>query len=172
MALLEHGGGVSLAARELGLSPEEILDFSASINPLGIPPGVLAAARESLGAARHYPEIDGASLVDALAGFHGLPAAHLLAGSGSTELIYLLPRVLRPRRALLVTPSFSEYRRSLDQAGTAVDLFPLRPEEGFFLDPARLLRSVAADTDLVLLANPGNPSGVGIDPETIDPAKA
>ncbi len=164
----DHGGGVARAARELGMAPAEILDFSASINPLGIPSGVLGAARRALAEAVHYPEIDALALTRGLADFHGLAVANLLAGSGSTELIYQIPRVLRPRRALLVTPAFSEYERSLAQAGCEIDAFALRPEENFRLDPARLLAALRADTEMVVLANPGNPTGIGIDPGVIE----
>lgn len=168
MQIGEHGGGVWRTARELGIPASEILDFSASINPLGIPDGVLRAAREALAASVHYPEIDASSLREALAAFHGLPAAQILPGSGSTELIYLFPRVLRPRRALLVTPAFSEYARALEQSGTALDVFPLDPENGFRLDPERLLHALSPETDLILFANPGNPTGVGLDPAAVE----
>lgn len=164
----QHGGGVARAALRLGLDAEAILDFSASINPLGMPPAVLEAARGSLEQAVHYPEIDGATLRGALADFHGISSDHLLPGCGSTELIYLLPRVLRPRRALLVTPAFSEYERSLKQGETAVDYFPLRPEDGFRLDPARLLGRLEPDTELVVLANPGNPTGATVEPAALE----
>lgn len=168
MNCFEHGGGVHRAARETGLPLESILDFSASINPLGMPPAVAAAARRGLEESIHYPEVDAAGLRQALAAFHRLPAACILPGNGSTELIYLFPRVLRPRRALLVTPAFSEYERALAQAGTRLDVFPLCPEEEFPFDLCRLLRRVEPDTDLVLLANPGNPSGVPVAPEQIE----
>jgi threonine-phosphate decarboxylase len=163
-----HGGDVAQAARELGLPASAILDFSASINPLGMPTAVLEAAREALAQAIHYPEIAAASFAEALAKHHGLPVGHFLPGSGSTELLYLFPRVLRPRRALLVTPAFSEYERSLNQAGTAIDILPLRPEDDFRLEPARLLQRLRPETDLVLLANPANPTGGAIDPATVE----
>lgn len=163
----EHGGGVARAARELGLSESEILDFSASINPLGIPEGVLAAARKALWRAVHYPEIDAGALVQALAAYLGVPTECVLAGNGSTELIYLLPRVLRPRRALVVAPAFSEYRRSLDLAGVPVDYLVLDAGEDFRLDPSRLLEAVRPDTELVILANPANPVGNAVDPRSI-----
>jgi threonine-phosphate decarboxylase len=163
----DHGGGVARAARELGLPPASILDFSASINPLGIPPEVLRTAREALDEAVHYPEIDASSLTEALAEYHGIPVENILPGSGSTELLYLFPRVLQPRRALLVTPAFTEYERSLNQAGTALEIYPLVPETGFHLDPERLLQHLEPDIDLILLANPGNPMGSTIPPETI-----
>ncbi|WP_291316992.1 threonine-phosphate decarboxylase CobD [Desulfuromonas sp.] len=164
----QHGGGVLRAARELGRPVAELFDFSASINPLGTPVGALQAAREALDLAGHYPEIAAASLGAALAAHHRLPERCVLPGNGSTELLYLLPRVLRPRRALVVVPAFSEYGRSLHSAGTALDAFALRPEDDFRLDPEALLESLHPDTDLVLLANPANPTGVGIGPEVLE----
>lgn len=168
MKRFAHGGNVFQIARELGLDPMAILDFSASINPLGMPAGVRRTALAALDQAVHYPEIDAASLVAALAAHLGLPAGNLLPGSGSTELLYLFPRVFRPRRALLVTPAFSEYERSLQQAGVAIDFFPLSPDDGFRFDAGSLLRRLTPQTDLVLLTNPGNPSGAGIEPAVIE----
>lgn len=163
-----HGGNVWQAARDLGLPLGEIIDFSASINPLGMPQGVLEAARQALAQAVHYPEIDAGGLRAALAAHHRLPLSNLLPGCGSSELIYLLPRVLRPRRTLLVTPAFSEYRRALNLAGSAIDAFPLEPADNFRLEIPRLLAAVQPDTDLLLLANPGNPTGAAIPPEDLE----
>ncbi len=163
----EHGGNVAQAARELGLAPEAILDFSASINPLGIPAGVMNAIQAALPQIIHYPEPDGASLREALGRHHELSSEYFLPGSGSTELIYLLPRVLRPRRALLVAPCFSEYERSLQQAGCAIDFLPLSPEDDFALDPSRLLHRLETDTELVVIANPANPTGAAYPPAAI-----
>lgn len=162
-----HGGGVARAARELGLPESSILDFSASINPLGMPAGVREAALAALERALHYPEIDARALVEALATDTGLPAGCLLAGNGSTELIYLLPRVLRPRRALVVAPAFSEYARALELAGVETEYFLLQAEEEFRLDPDRLADAVRPGTDLLILANPANPLGTALEPGLI-----
>lgn len=155
-----HGGRVFQAARELGLPLEQILDFSASINPLGMPDRVRQAAIDAIGHAVHYPEIDAASFVDDLAEFHDLPHACFMAGSGSTELIYLLAQCFRPTRAVIVTPAFSEYRRSLLQVGCAVEEFPLLVDADFALDVEAVVKAVDKKTDFVYIANPGNPSGV------------
>lgn len=159
-----HGGDVGAAARELGLPVSELLDFSASINPLGIPASVLDAAQRGVAESLHYPEIAADSLTAALAAHHGLPAEHFLPGAGSTPLFYLLARVLRPRRVLLVEPAFSEYRRSLTLSGAVIDPFLLDPAADFAFNPQQLLARVTPETDLVLLANPGNPSGAAIPP--------
>jgi len=161
----KHGGDVFAAATELGIKPEAILDFSASINPLGAPPQAMSAATEALEACGHYPEVDAASLQVDLAAFHQLPKECLLPGAGSTELIYLVPRVLRPRRALLVTPAFSEYQPALTQVGCSIENFKVAPGES--VDPDRLVAVAGNGFDLVLFANPGNPHGSGIPRETV-----
>jgi threonine-phosphate decarboxylase len=150
--------------RELGLTREQICDFSASINPLGVPPEVEQALAESLCRISDYPEADAASLRTALAEYHGLSEALLLPGSGSTELIYLLPRVLRPRRALLLRPCFGEYAPALQQAGCQLDYCDLAPDDDFTFAPEAILAARHAETDLVVLANPGNPSGIALPP--------
>jgi threonine-phosphate decarboxylase len=162
-----HGGGVDRAMAELGFSREQILDFSASINPFGTPSEVSTALEEGLARISDYPEIDAASLRSALADFHQLAEANLLPGSGSTELIYLLPRVFKPGRALLVEPCFSEYAPALQQVGCQLDRVCLSPETGFRFSAEQIFNSLQADTELVMLANPGNPTGVGIEPEEL-----
>jgi len=167
----DHGGNVEQAARELGLRPRDMLDFSASINPLGIPSPVQAAVEASLPDIVHYPEVDGSGLAKALAIYHDLPAEHFLPGSGSTELIYLLPQVLKPHRALLIAPCFSEYERALLQVRAQIDIFPLNSAAEFRLDPLHLLHRLhrlEPDTDLIMLANPANPTGTGIAPDTVE----
>lgn len=156
-----HGGQALALARELGCPLETLLDFSASLNPLGPPVEALTAAQAALAESCHYPESDAASLAKALAAHHGLPDDCVLAGAGATEFIFLVPRVLQPRRILLVEPAFSEYRPALSQAGARIDSFQLNPGNDFRFDPATLGKTVHPDTDLVWLANPLNPSGTG-----------
>jgi len=163
-----HGGQALLLAKKLGKPLAAILDFSASINPLGPPPEALQAAHQALGAIQHYPESDAGSLRAALAAHHRLAEEHLLVGNGSTELIYLLPRLLQPRRALIVTPAFSEYRAALQLAGVEVLELPLDPQQQFACSAARLIEAARHhQVDMLLVANPGNPSGAGSDPATL-----
>lgn len=167
MCRYHHGGGIYQAAVELQRPAAELLDFSASINPLGMPPTVRAASAAALDDAIHYPEIHAESLVAALASHHHLDPSHLLPGNGSTPLFALLARTLRPRRALVVRPAFSEYQRALQLAGIGIDAFDLTPENDFALDPDQLLQRLTPETDLLLIANPGNPSGAKIAATTL-----
>jgi len=162
-----HGGNILALARTCDLPLEALHDFSASINPLGYPAGVAQALQASLAELSHYPEQHGERLVAAFADRHRLAGERLLVGNGSTELIYLLPRVLRPRRAAIVTPAFGEYGRALALADIPYDQLPLDAQDGFAFDPEALLARIDPACELVVVANPGNPTGVPIAPHTL-----
>lgn len=159
MTAFDHGGTVFAVARQLGVPPEELFDFSASINPLGPVPGVREALASAFGRSVHYPDSAATALTAALADYHDLTPANVCVGNGSTELIYLLPLLVAGRRGLIVAPPFSEYGKSLRRAGWEVDYLDLTAADGFRLAPAQLAGRLAAGYDLLLLGNPGNPSG-------------
>ena len=158
-----HGGDVFAAARALGARVGDLLDFSANINPLGFPEGVREAVIESLPLLRHYPDPASFELVEAVAREKGLRREQVMIGNGSTELIYLVSRVLKPGRALIVGPAFFEYERALNLAGVET-LFHQADEDHDFtiIEPPP-----TGDCRMVFLANPGNPSGTLVRPETL-----
>ena len=118
------GGDVYHLARTLGVNLGDLLDFSANINPLGFPPGLNGAVQEALKEIVHYPDRRSLKLGAALAAYHHLTPEEILVGNGSTELIYLAARALRPRRGLIVTPAFSEYEHALNLAQVPADFYP------------------------------------------------
>ena len=155
-----HGGNVWDASSRLGLPVGEIIDFSASINPCGPSRHVKEAIRRSLPLLPSYPDPDNNSLRESLASFHGLSPNEILPANGSTELIYLIPQVLKPRSALIIEPAFSEYRASLLLSGSSVDSFMLKERDGFSLSPERLVEALRGRRySLVYLGNPANPTG-------------
>ncbi len=166
-----HGGNVYRLSEELSYPLERILDFSASINPLGPPPGVLAALGEEAALRiRHYPDPEARELVSLLAGKHGIDEDSLLVGNGSTELIYLVMRALKPRRLVVLAPTYSEYERAFrglsgrEESSAPVLRLPLSPEESFAPDAGAFSKVLsgpgeAAAGDLICLCNPNNPTG-------------
>jgi len=159
-----HGGNTYEISRRFGLSPDEVIDFSASINPLGVSKKAEKRLRENLAAILHYPDPQCYELIKALAQFHGLGEDQILTGAGSTEFIYALPRVLKIQRPLIVTPTFSEYENALEgtaegQAGN-VHYFETREEDGFELNVESLLFALTRGYDALFLCNPNNPTGI------------
>jgi len=159
----KHGGDVYHLARTLGLNLQELLDFSANINPLGFPPGIPKAIQEALPEIVHYPDKRCLGLREELAAYHHLLSEQILVGNGSTELIFLVARALKPRQALIVAPAFSEYEHGLNAAGVPVKFQITTAAQNFTLDQP--LDPQAAD--LVFLAHPASPSGALLAPELL-----
>ncbi|MBD2693527.1 threonine-phosphate decarboxylase [Anabaena catenula] len=121
-----HGGNLAWAAALAGCPPDAIVDFSASISPLGPPNSVIAAIVSQLGNLRHYPDPDYSELKLALGHFHQIPSEWILPGNGSAELLTLLGRELAQLSAtILITPAFGDYYRTLAAYNAKVLEFPI-----------------------------------------------
>ena len=164
----DHGGAIFATARRMGVPPSALMDFSASINPLGLSALVRDAIGRALDSLVHYPDAGHQELKEALALYHGIPAAHFVVANGSTELIYQLPAVLSGKRALIAAPAFSEYERALKRQQWDSHHFPLSPGDGFSLDLAELEAKLAKGYDAFYLCNPGNPSGALYPPHLVE----
>ena len=161
MALLKsaHGGNTREAAALLGITAEQLLDFSANINPAGMPENLRRALIDNLACAQHYPDHDYLQLHLALAEHHQIPAAWILAGNGETESIFTLVNGLKPRSAMVVTPGFAEYRRALLAIDCVPRSYALREEDGWQLTEA-ILEVLTPDLDCLFLCTPNNPTGL------------
>lgn len=140
---ITHGGDVFAVAREHGWDLRTVLDFSASINPLGPSKCVQPAICGALDRIVHYPEREPVLLRRALADSWGLDEAQILLGNGATELIFFVARMFRAETVTLGLPVFSEFYRAFPEYREA----ELRdaaswPKEG-----------------LLVLTRPANPTG-------------
>jgi threonine-phosphate decarboxylase len=155
----EHGGNIFAVARALGVAPEQLVDFSASINPLGMAPGVPAALERCVERLLHYPDKSSAELKQSLALYHGVDSSELAVANGSTELIHLMPRLVAGKKGLVVAPAFAEYALALERSGWQTDYFSLASGDGFSLSLSALREKLAEGYDLLFVCNPGNPTG-------------
>ncbi|MFQ5428271.1 MAG: threonine-phosphate decarboxylase CobD [Thermodesulfobacteriota bacterium] len=160
---IEHGGDIWGASQETGQRPGDLVDFSSSINPEGPAPAAREAIMELIDNERllaAYPDPCSKALHKALGSYLGIKEESILAGNGSTQFIYLIPEVLRPGRALIVEPAFSEYAPALARAGSEVIPFLLKEDEDFAIDPRRLKKALLEQRPQILyIANPSNPVG-------------
>lgn len=163
MTAPRHGGDVFAAARRQGVAVTRILDFSANINPLGPSPRALRRVRRELNLIRFYPDDQMEELRDLVAEREAIDAKCVLFGNGATQLLHLIPRFLKPRKALLVEPGFAEYAAALQGAGCKIHRLYLDPEKGFRLQRSQFFRAIRNERpDLILLGNPNNPTGIRI----------
>ncbi|MBA5873151.1 MAG: threonine-phosphate decarboxylase [Nitrospira sp. CR1.2] len=164
-----HGGDVYGAARELGRAPDRLLDFSASINPLGPSPAVLRMLSRARTVLCHYPDPLCWDLRQALAAYWRRSPQAFIIGNGSTELIHLLPAALRIGHLLVVGPTFSEYTSAMARSGGRVSTVlagqtdSYRPRLELVLEAMRQAGRAGTRSrplDAVLLCNPNSPTGV------------
>ena len=111
-----HGGRLFAIARERGWDWRDILDFSASINPLGPSPKAIEAIHAAVDEIAHYPESHPQELTLALANAWSVKDDEILLGNGATELIHFLAAVFRDQQTTLCAPVFSEFHRVFPQA--------------------------------------------------------
>lgn len=142
---------------------EVSLDFSVNTNPLGPPEGVVRAVERAAGLLDRYPDPACRALVSALADREGVGEDRILCGAGAAELIYGYCAALRPRRALIPAPTFSEYGDALAAAGCAVERWTLKRFNGFQPWPDLLEHLEYEDYDVIFLCTPNNPTGQLLD---------
>ena len=171
-----HGGDIYESLLE---GKPEPLDFSANISPLGLPEGVKRALAGHAAEFERYPDPHCRVLVSALSQKHGLSTSQIVCGAGSADLIFRIAQVchfwptwsevegantMRPFRALVTAPAFSEYEKALTEAGAEIHHYPLY-YPGF--DVRDNILDKIPGKEAVFLCNPNNPTGVLTSSETI-----
>ena len=142
---LHHHGDAEIA--------DDLVDLAVNVR-LITPPGWLAARiTDTVSDLAHYPRPGPA--IEAISARHQRPIGQVLPTSGGAEAFTLLARGLRPKRAVVIHPQFTEPEAALVAAGHAAHRVILRAADGFTLD----VRQVPEDADLVFVGNPTNPTG-------------
>jgi histidinol-phosphate aminotransferase len=138
----------------------ELIRLDSNESPFGPSTRVMDAMRSAMSTANSYPEDDCSQLREILASHHGLPQEQVLVTAGSTGLLSLLCQTLLAPGLNAVTSerSFIVYSMAVQAAGGRLVETPMRAgEDGFDLEA--ILAAVDANTRIVFLANPNNPTG-------------
>ena len=158
-------GGINLSElKTLGLQVEDIIDFSANINPLGVSPAVKRAMAEMDVAS--YPDPDCNELRQVLSRITGVAIENIIIGNGSTELVHLVARacLVEGGCAVILTPTFGEYELACHLVAVTPLLIRAREADNFHWNIADVCQKLAKiKPQLVFLCNPNNPTGLYLD---------
>ena len=148
--MYKHGGDIYIN--------ENMNDFSANINLVGIPERVIRAACEGVRLSYRYPDTECSDLRKAISAAIDISAEQLICGNGAADLIYSLVLALKPKKALLPVPSFYEYEQAMKVVDCDIEYFRMREEQKFLLQEDFIDR-IKEDIDIIFLCNPNNPTG-------------
>ncbi|XME03182.1 pyridoxal phosphate-dependent aminotransferase [Lachnospiraceae bacterium C1.1] len=162
-----HGSDLEKIEKIYGIKKEEVISFSANVNPLGISPSLRETLSEHLDAIQSYPDREYTLLRSVIADYSGTVKDNIIVGNGSTELISIIIELKKPRRAMILGPSYSEYEREVTLSGGKSLYFPLKEENDFVLDKADLVSHLNEDIDMLIICNPNNPTSTCIPARTL-----
>ncbi|HAM15477.1 MAG TPA: threonine-phosphate decarboxylase [Eggerthellaceae bacterium] len=150
MGMFEHGGDL------YGL--EGVVDFSASLNPLGTPVQIVRALKVAAADFERYPDPLCRDLTADLASIEDVPAEHIVITAGATDAFMRIVASLRPHKALICTPCYSGYEQSLRQLHVRIVHHSLVARENFDMTE-RIIDYIEPDVDMMFLCSPNNPTG-------------
>lgn len=165
----QHGGRVYQNAKLRNTNVRNVLDFSASINPIGPPHSLVRAVEQAIPLVRYYPDTTHEGVKHAIAARFHVEVENLMCANGASEVIDLLLQSLQPKRVVILEPAFSEYRQAAKRHGIPTLHLPLEMNrgtagvEGTSMSvnlPLRRLNETLDAGDLLFVNTPHNPTGV------------
>jgi histidinol-phosphate aminotransferase len=164
----QHGAFDYAELEALGLSPDEIIDFSVNINPFGPSPKVKEALQNMV--LDRYPDRESLALRRALANKLDTIPEQIVIGNGTAELLWLLATAfIQPGdKALILGPTFGEYTRSVSLFGGKTTIIQAKPESEFHVEAELVEKTLSKiQPKLVFICTPNNPTGTVIRPRNI-----
>lgn len=152
-----HGADIYTTAIELDINENAIIDFSSNINPYGLAEGVKNSIVESLEYADRYPDFNCRALSEAISEYENVQKDNIFCSNGSIEAIFRIVNFLKPKNALIIAPTFSEYEHALEAIGCKINYYYLKEENDFVLDED-IIDYIDQETNIVFICNPNNPT--------------
>ena len=157
-----HGSDLEKIEKVFGIKKEDIVSYSANVNPLGISHKLREVLSQHLDAITSYPDREYTKLRQCIADYTGAQMENIIMGNGSTELISLFIQTNHPKKAMILGPTYSEYERDINLGGGTCIYFPLKEENNFQMDVNALCHQLDDNLDLLVLCNPNNPTSSAI----------
>lgn len=163
----QPGKPISELAREMGIPEDSIVKLASNENPLGMSPRARAAVLAAMDEVARYPDGNGFALKTALSRRFDVANNQIVLGNGSNDVLELAARsFLAPgQSAVYAQHSFAVYQLATQAVGARGIEATAR---AFGHDLDAMLAAVEADTRVVFIANPNNPTGTFLPGEAIE----
>lgn len=157
-----HGSDLEQIEKIYHIRKEEITSFSANVNPLGLSDRLRNTLAAHLDVITAYPDREYTVLRNTIADYCGTSSGQIIVGNGSTELISLFIQTEKPKKALILGPTYSEYEREISLGGGTSLYYPLKESENFQLNISDFTSHLNESIDLLVICNPNNPTSTSV----------
>ncbi len=165
MANFGHGGNIKEISRKYNKDLKKLIDFSANINPLGMPEELKECINNHFCEIEKYPDISYYELKESIKKYENENLKHsivsrenIVLGNGAAEVIYSVVRAVNPKKTIIMAPTFSEYEEAVLAVSGEVILHYLKEEENFILNES-VLEKIDESIDMIFICTPNNPTG-------------
>lgn len=154
-----HGANFTTLYQRFDIAqPETVYDLSENVNHLGPPKAVVDSWLSLIQEIKTYPHPDGEPLKSLLVRKHHLALDQLLLGNGAAELLTFFAFRFKGKRVLLIHPTFSEYKMTLEAAGALIEEIKMTEIQNYEL-PLEQIKQAMQNAACLYLCNPNNPTG-------------
>ena len=148
----EHGGNEVF-------KNSNIIDFSANINPLGLKEGSIDILKTAMDKSTFYPDNFCTNLRQAISDYEKVDKDYIFCSNGASDIIFRIVSYLKPKKALILAPTFSDYERALKTVDCKIYKHILLEKDDFNLKENILDIIKKEQFDIIFLCNPNNPTG-------------
>ena len=160
MSYPAHGANAEALYNSLHIEmPGNIIDLSENVNAFGQPGEVKEVWPTLLSSLGKYPNEQVEPFRSKIAAYHQVAPNYIGVGNGAAECLMVLAGHFQHKKAIVIEPSFSEYKRTLQQKGVSVHSLLVDTIETYTI-PVASVKQAMEQADVLYIRNPNNPTGV------------
>ncbi|WP_289293002.1 pyridoxal phosphate-dependent aminotransferase [Romboutsia ilealis] len=157
---VNHGANLYDLSSQYGFSKEDIMDFSSNINPFGSSKLAKEYIVNNIDKVSVYPDPEYLELKTSISNYCNCSIDNILLGSGATELISSFIKTINPKKALILSPAYSEYEKELSKIECNITKYFSKKEYNFTINIDNLIEIINKNNyELIIICNPNNPTG-------------
>lgn len=157
---VNHGANLYDLSSQYGFSKEDIMDFSSNINPFGSSKLAKEYIVNNIDKVSVYPDPEYLELKTSISNYCNCSIDNILLGSGATELISSFIKTINPKKALILSPAYSEYEKELSKIKCNITKYFSKKEYNFTINIDNFIEIINKDNyELIIICNPNNPTG-------------
>ena len=147
-----------MAKAPLRIEQLDTVLYNSNLNPMGVPESVKKALSENLDSIIRYPSEYYGDLKKSISLYSGAEEENIVLGNGLSDMLRLYCSLIIPQKALILSPTATEYERVLSIYGCEVSYYELDEEKNYVPDIKDFISGLDSSYDMIILGNPNNPT--------------